>query len=157
MKTMIAAMACTAALLGLHTDPAKAGGRNGHVVIAPTFHGHWHGHRHHGHHRWAGVGLGIAIGAPLLYHHRYGSYYDGGVWVAPGPVGYYPEPVSALPPMAQPVPVLVPRQGQSAAQLENDRRECDRWAVSQPAAMADANVFHRATLACMDGRGYTVR
>jgi len=26
-----------------------------------------------------------------------------------------------------------------------------------PRAMADASVFQRATLACMDGRGYTAR
>jgi hypothetical protein len=150
-KTMIAALACAAALAGLHV-PAQAGGRHGHVVVAPRLHGHWHG----GHRHWGGIGLGIAIGAPLVYGHRYAPYYDGGVLVAPAPL-VYAEPVPAMPPMAQPAPILYPRNGQSAAQLEADRRECDRWAVTQPAAMADANVFHRATLACMDGRGYTVR
>jgi hypothetical protein len=29
--------------------------------------------------------------------------------------------------------------------------------MTQPKAMADASVFHRATLACMEGRGYTLR
>ena len=28
---------------------------------------------------------------------------------------------------------------------------------TQPEAMADASVFHRATMACMDARGYTSR
>lgn len=152
MKTMIAALACSAALLGGVAGPARAGGR---VVIGPTFQGHWHGH---GHRHWGGIGLGIAIGAPLYYGYRQAPYYydDAGVLIAPAPL-VYAAPVPAVPPMAQPAPILYPRNGQSAAQLEADRRECDRWAVTQPAAMADANVFHRATLACMDGRGYTVR
>lgn len=158
MKRTIALLACAATLLSLHTGWAQANGRHGgRVIAAPGFHGHWQGHRHgHRHHHWGAVGLGIAIGAPLLYHHRYAPYYDGGVWVAPAPL-VYAEPVPALPPMALPAPVLYPRNGQSAAKTEIDRRECDRWAVSQPAAMADAHIFHRATLACMDGRGYTVR
>ena len=153
MKTTFAAIACTAALLGLHTPPAEAGGGyHGRVVVGSGGYGHWHGH---GHRHWGGVGLGIAIGAPLFYPYGYAPY-DGAVLVAPAPL-VYAEPVPAAPPMARPAPVLTPRHGQSAAQMEADRRECDRWAVTQPAAMADAEVFHRATLACMDGRGYAVR
>lgn len=56
-----------------------------------------------------------------------------------------------------PDPIIYPSKGQSAAQTETDRRECNRWALSQPRAGAEASVFHRATLACMEGRGYTVR
>lgn len=151
MKSTIALVACVAALLGLHAPAAEANGPyGGRVVVTPGYYGHWHGGRRH----WGGVGLGIAIGAPLVYG-PYAGY--------PGYPGYYgaplvyAEPAPALPPMAQPAPVLYPRNGQSAAQTESDRRECDRWAVTQPAAMADANVFHRATLACMDARGYTAR
>ena len=46
---------------------------------------------------------------------------------------------------------------QRAAQLEADRQECNRWATTQQAALADARVFQRAVAACMDGRGYTLR
>jgi hypothetical protein len=54
-------------------------------------------------------------------------------------------------------PVIYPRNGQSAAQTEADRQECNRWATTQPAAVADAQVFQRAVAACMDGRGYTLK
>ncbi len=79
-----------------------------------------------------------------------------------GPPVYYttPAPVPAAPPQATaapPDPIFYPRNGQSAAQTEADRQACNRWATTQPSAMADASVFHRATLACMDGRGYTSR
>jgi len=58
---------------------------------------------------------------------------------------------------AAPEPIFYPRNNQGAAQTEADRRDCNAWATSQPNAMADAKVFQRATEACMDGRGYTVR
>ena len=64
------------------------------------------------------------------------------------------------PPAPAPVaadPIFYPRNNQGAAQTEADRRDCNAWATSQPNAMADAKVFQRATDACMDGRGYTVR
>jgi hypothetical protein len=147
-----------AATLTLSALPAQAGGRHGgHVVIGPVFHGHFgHGHGHwRGGRHWGGVGLGIGIGlaAPLYYERAYAQpyYYPGPVYAAP-PLAYS-EPV----PMAAPEPVIYPRNNQSPAQTESDRRACDRWAISQPSAMADARVFHRATLACMEGRGYTVR
>jgi hypothetical protein len=151
MKSTIALMACAAAF-GLTVSPAGAGPRvSGSIVIGSGGYGHpghWHGH---GHRRWRGAGLGVVIGAPLYYPY-YPSYYP--VY----PQGYVvAEPVPAAPPMTLPPPVITPRHNQSAAQLEADRRECDRWAVTQPAAMADANVFHRATLACMEQRGYSVR
>jgi hypothetical protein len=69
-------------------------------------------------------------------------------------------PVPPAPPIASaapPEPVIYPRNGQSAAQTESDRRECERWATSQPGAVADASVFQRAVAACMDGRGYSLR
>jgi hypothetical protein len=65
-----------------------------------------------------------------------------------------PPPQAVKPP---PVPVIYPRNGQSAAQTEADRQDCNRWATTQPAAMADGEVFQRAVAACMDARGYTVR
>ncbi|WP_341888634.1 hypothetical protein [Variovorax sp. YR752] len=117
----------------------------------------------HGRHgRWHG-GLSIGIGVPL-YLGPHGGYY-GGPWVGyPAPVIVAPPVVYAEPPAppmpppkAPPDPIFYPRQGQGAAQLEADRQECNRWATTQPSAMADAGVFHRATLACMDGRGYSAR
>lgn len=66
----------------------------------------------------------------------------------------------APPPVAtpsRPDPVIYPRNGQSPEQTEADRQDCNRWATTQPAALADAAVFHRAVEACMDGRGYTMK
>ena len=106
--------------------------------------------------RWWG-GVSIGIGVPLYAAPGYyGAWpvYPAPVWVAP--------PVAEVEPLAPavkpaPEPIFYPRQGQTAAQLEADRQACNRWATTQPAAMADASVFHRATLACMDARGYTSR
>jgi hypothetical protein len=121
----------------------------------------WHGGYGHywGHpgRVWAGVGLGIGLGA--VYYGApwyYGRPWYPGYVVEPAPVY---EIASPPPPAAKapPEPIFYPRNGQSAAQIEADRRACDRWAMTQPSAMADAGIFHRATLACMDGRGYTSR
>jgi hypothetical protein len=94
-------------------------------------------------------------------------YYADGVYYAPAPgQGYQvvaPPPGAdvaqpAPPPApAAPDPIIYPRNSQSAAQTEADRRDCNAWATTQPNAMADAKVFARASEACMDGRGYTVR
>lgn len=129
-----------AVLLGLAADPAQAH-RRGRV--------------------WGGVSIGIGL---PLYSYPYGY---GSPWY-PGPY-YYPTPVYAAPPVvyepvpaapaapAAPDPIFYPRNGQSPAKTEADRQACNQWATTQPQAMADAGVFHRATLACMEGRGYTVR
>ena len=58
---------------------------------------------------------------------------------------------------SRPDPVIYPRNGQSPQQTEADRQDCNRWATTQPAALADASVFKRAVEACMDGRGYSMR
>ena len=112
---------------------------------------------------WGGVGLGVGIGVSRGYY--YGGY--GPAWGPEYVVVERPAPaviVEARPvpprePVAKPAPdpVIYPRNNQSAAQTEADRQECNRWATTQPSAMADASVFHRATLACMDGRGYSIR
>ncbi len=124
-------------------------------------------------------------GAP--YYYANGTYYapagDAGyAVVAPPPgadtaPGFGTDPGQDAPPMAQATPVppppppgstpatgataaepiIYPRNGQSAEQTESDRRECNRWATTQPNAVADAGVFQRAVEACMDGRGYTLR
>lgn len=101
-------------------------------------------------------------------------YYANGVYYRPAPDGYAvvaapagadaaqvvqapPTPPAVLPPAPKPDPIIYPRNGQSTEQLEADRRECNRWATTQPRAQADSSVFNRAVEACMDGRGYTMR
>jgi len=64
---------------------------------------------------------------------------------------------SPPPAPARPDPIYYPRNKQTVEQQEDDVRECNRWATSQPAAMNDASVFARSVEACMDGRGYTSR
>lgn len=100
-------------------------------------------------------------GAP--YYYANGVYYaqgpaQGYVVVAPPPGADAAQPVVAAPTTkAMPDPILYPRNGQSAAQTEADRQDCNRWATTQPSAMTDGSVFQRAVAACLDGRGYTVR
>jgi hypothetical protein len=116
---------------------------------------------------WGGVGLGLGIGA-IGY---YGSYYPYPAYPGWGTV-YYDAPLVAAPvygddvvresrPVPQaaraPEPIFYPNHGQSAEATENDRRECNRWATTQRGALADASIFQRATLACMEAHGYTVK
>ncbi|MBL8304318.1 MAG: hypothetical protein JNM26_16320 [Ideonella sp.] len=124
--------------------------------------GHWHGHRHGHGWGWGGLALGLGLGALIVTR----------PWdpvVVERPTYVYVDPPPAPPPrVGQPVPpasmaqrpadpVIYPSRGQTPEQTEADRQDCNRWATTQPAAMADASVFHRATLACLEGRGYTVR
>ena len=135
----------------------------------------WHGGSHvvyRGGWGWdplwpVGVGLGLGLAAASNpYYYDSPSY----VVVNPAPVYYPPAPVYVTPapapvyvnpapaaPARAPEPIFYPRNGQSAAQTEADRQDCNRWATTQPSAMNDASIFQRATLACMDGRGYTGR
>jgi hypothetical protein len=139
------------------------------AVQAQGRHGGHHGHHgHHGHWGpglfWGAVGFGVGLGVARQYYYGpayYGpAWYPGYVVVEPPPVAYYESPpLPARAPAARmpPDPIFYPRDGQSSAQTEADRQACNRWAMTQPQAVADASVFHRATLACMEGRGYTVR
>jgi hypothetical protein len=103
------------------------------------------------------------------------SWRHGGLWFQPLALGW----VMAEPPLVSadagqivaepdvelagpsslspPDPVIYPRHGQDARQTEIDRRDCNRWATTQAAALADAAVFQRTVQACMDGRGYTLK
>jgi len=96
--------------------------------------------------------------APDGWYDR-GYLYDAPtVIVDPGPMTLVEPAGQAVPRVARsPDPIFYPGKGQSAATTESDRRECNRWATTQNGAMADASIFQRATLACMEGRGYTVR
>ncbi|MEO6663111.1 MAG: hypothetical protein ABIN96_07980 [Rubrivivax sp.] len=120
----------------------------------PGWRGHGYGHGYHqGWHSRGGVGFwgpSIGIVVPVT------------PWVIERevhPSRVVEVPVAAALPVApsRPDPVVYPRNGQSPLQTEHDRQQCDRWATTQPAAMADASVFYRSVGACMDGRGYTLR
>lgn len=141
--------------------------------------GHW-GHRGYGGYRgwgpgyfWGGLGLGLGVGAIGYSYYNsspyWGAYQTYGPYyavpeVAPGYVVVEPQPgdrvvrsAQAVPAARSPDPIFYPNHGQSAATTESDRRDCNRWATAQPGAMNDSSIFHRATLACMEGRGYTVK
>ena len=140
-------------------------------------HGYHGGHGHHGagHHAtrharhwrggsgwvWGGVGLGLGLGLASHYASpwNYGYPEQRYVVVNPPTVVY-----EAAPPIfSQPVPargsqsVIYPRDGQSPARTDADADACSEWAGQQPNATSDRSVFFRATQACMDARGYTVR
>jgi hypothetical protein len=153
--------------LALATAAAPAQARGGYGY---GYHGGYHGYHHGGYYHggyyggwpfWAGVGLALDVGVASAY------YYDRPyvvvdqppvVYGPPAPVVVYPNAAPApAPAPAQPDPIFYPRNGQSPQQTEADRRACNAWATTQPSAMADASVFQRATLACMEGRGYTGR
>ncbi len=152
-----AAMLAAALVL---TTPAAQAQRHGGGFRGGHGHGYSPGHGQSGY-LWGGLGVGLGLGA-LYYGTR--SYPDV-IVTAPPPVVYYggPVPQSMASPVivptlpAAPDPVFYPRNGQSPGQTEQDRQDCNRWATTLPSAMADASVFHRATMACMDGRGYSSR
>ncbi|MDE2371352.1 MAG: hypothetical protein KGN16_20455 [Burkholderiales bacterium] len=101
--------------------------------------------------------------AGIAYYYANGIYYTtapGGYTVVAPPAGAdAAQPVAPAPvaPSAAPAPIFYPRSGQSPEQTETDRQDCNRWATTQPGAIADASVMQRAVAACMDARGYTVR
>ena len=132
---------------------------------------------------WGAVGLGLGVGVGLgwLANSRYGYssyggysnygsygppvysnvivpvYPPGYVYVQPPAMVYREVPRQEPVAKAPPEPIIYPRTGQNPQQIEADRQDCNRWATTQPSAMADTSVFNRATDACMDGRGYTLR
>lgn len=146
VRTLIVTLA--ALPLSLGSAPAGAQAHQGH------WGGHsWHGHGHHGHGRFrGGFGIGIGLG---FYDPWYPGYF---VVETPPAASYGPLTDPRGPASASiPDPIFHPRNGQNLEQIEADRQNCNRWATTQSNAMADASVFHRATLACMEGRGYTVK
>jgi len=108
--------------------------------------------------------VSLSVGG-LPYYYANGVYYTAAVpgpgytVVAPPQEGAVVQAAAVAPalPPAKPDPVIYPRNGQSPAQTEADRQDCNRWATTQPTAMNDASVFNRAVEACMDGRGYSMR
>ena len=132
--------------LGHHGHHGAVYGTLPHGAVSVQIGGGRHGHhgRHGGHHyrpwgpHWVWMAPPVVLGAPLRVE-----------TLRPDP------PWPAAP--SRPDPVIDPRQGQSAAQTEADRQACNRGATTQAAALADAEVFHRAVQACMDGRGYSMK
>ena len=110
----------------------------------------------------------VTIGA-IAYLYANGAYYreqqGGGYEVVPPPVEG--PPTAAL----QARTYVYPRLNQTAAQQAADESECHKWSVSQsgfdPTAAATGQKalalpaqregYQRATSACLEGRGYTVR
>lgn len=139
---------------------SRGGGHFAHVGGPGGYHGGHYGYRHGGNGWvWGGLGLGLGLGLASYYSYPY-YYTDPGYVVVDPPVVYSNPPpvVYATPvPARSPQPVIYPRNGQSAAQTDADANACSQWAGQQPNATVDASVFQRATQACMDARGYTVR
>jgi len=140
-------LALAALALAATGAPAQARPGGVHAGARVGQHHHHHGHWHGGF--WLGVGIGTAAWP-------YYGWAPGYVVVEPAPL-VYERPVVAAARPAVPDPVFTPRQGQDWAQTEYDRQACNRWAMTQPDAVADAKVFHRTSLACMEGRGYAVK
>ncbi len=116
---------------------------------------------------WGTVGLGLGLGYSNYYYGA-GPWYPGYVVADPQVITYDPPPpapapvVPAVPPVAAAPaapqePVIYPRTGQSAAQLQADYQACRHWASEQRGAITDGSIMARAVWACMDGRGYTLR
>ena len=109
-----------------------------------------------------GLGVGLTLADAAYYNQPNYVYVDRPqpVYYAAPPTVVYAAPAqtaAVAAPAAAVEPIFYPRNGQNAQQTEADRQSCNSWATSYPRAMSDASVFQRATLACMDGRGYTAR
>jgi hypothetical protein len=141
---LLAAGACTAVTAHAGVS-VQVGGPFFSVGYRSGHHGHGHRHTRGG---W-GWGIGPVLVSPWVYPQVV-------TVVQPAPIVVEGPPAAPAQP-ARPDPVIYPRNGQSAQQLEADRQECNRWATTQPAALADSSVFLRAVDACMDGRGYTTK
>lgn len=180
---IIAVIAAASTVLVCEPAAAARGAGSGWHGAGSGWHGGgggWHGGGYyrggHGGYRgyywpgafWGGIGLGIGIGAVGYYGGYYAPYYPAYYYDPPlvvAPVYTAVEP--GAPRVGQPVPqatapaaaepIFYPKNGQSAEATESDRRECNRWATTQRGAMNDASIFQRATFACMEGRGYTVK
>ena len=115
-----------------------------------------------------------------VWFHGIPYYYANEIYYTPTTGGYVvAEPpqsdVSSTPPAndqaAESRLFVYPRQGQNEKQQADDRYECHRWAVDQtnydpikpPSGIAADQLlkqrgdYQRAMVACLDGRGYTVK
>lgn len=114
---------------------------------------HYRHHRGHWYRPWGArwilvvppVGVGLGVDGPV-----HADWATSAADADPGST-----PLLGAP--AAPEPVVEPTRGQSPEQTETDRRDCNRQATTDAAAMADAGVFQRSVLACLRDRGYGVR
>jgi hypothetical protein len=128
---------------------AHPGGWQGHGIRGGNFQGHGGGF-HHGGHPGRFVGS-VAIGFGFVDGFYYPAYYPAYAYYP----GYVVYPQTLAPGAA--APIFYARNGQNEGQIAADFGECNQWAYAQPNASADADVFYRAMLACMDARGYSGR
>ena len=111
------------------------------------------------------VDMMVLAFAGLTYYYANGVYYQaapGGYVVVEPPQGIETAmPAQAAPaplPQAQPAaPMVYPRNGQPAAQVQADANQCSNWAAAQPNVAGNVNAYNQAFAMCMDSRGYTVR
>lgn len=112
-------------------------------------------------------------GVPYYYANSiyYARRVDGPGYVVTEPPDGTPDRTEPAAPAASDDFFMYPRAGQSEETQARDRYECHRWAVSQtgfdpsepaggvPASQTAArrDDYLRATSACLDARGYTVR
>lgn len=161
LSTLLAALVL-AVTAGLPFDAAAQGRHGGHSAQGHRGGGggHWRGNHHgqHGHRGWGGLALGIGLGALILSRPWDPVVVERPTYIYADPPAPPPEYLADSRPVPRRAdPIIYPNQGQSDQRLEADRQACNRWATTQRDAMADASIFHRATLACLEGRGYSVK
>lgn len=132
---------------------------------------------------WGGLGLGLYFATLPLYYDTYwwggvpyyyadSTYYrwDGTanqyVTVAP-PDGLVQQQGGAAGGQAPPQELMVyPKNGQTQEQTNKDKYECHKWATSQTGfdptqaggtAPTHRSDYMRAQMACLEGRGYSVK
>ena len=120
---------------------------------------------------WAVIGGTAVLAAPYYYAPYYSPYYaPPTVIIREQPPVYFQPAPSVTPPSTERI-FVYPRQGQSEELQAKDRYECHSWAVRQThydptqstSGMPEAQLnqmradYQRATGACLDGRGYTMK
>lgn len=183
-------VAAAALLLATASMPTYAGGWHGGGYHGGYYHGgYYHGGYYHGGccynssaGWWIGGALALGVAGAVIAANSQPTYYGPPVVYSPpvyaAPYPAYPAPVYAAPapvyaappsPYVPPAPsglIAYPAKGQSQAQQNRDRAECEHWASGQsgmdPNTMTkyttgvSVDSYNRAMSACMTGRGYSV-
>lgn len=152
-------------------------------VSAHGGHGHYHGGYYGGSGWWIGGAL-LGAGVALALTSASRNAYSGVSYVSP-PVYYTPSPYVAPPvTYVTPAPVVsyatprvtvassslnviaYPANGQSESRQQQDRLECENWAMNQSGldpnniteytTSASVESYTRAMGACFKGRGYSI-
>lgn len=161
LRGAVVAVASLAMVAGAQAQShGGRGGWHGGGGYHGGYHGGGHGYRGGPGWVWGGLGLGLGLGLASYYSSYPYVYADPGYVVVDPPTVVYdtPQPVYSQPvPARSSQPVIYPRNGQTAQQMDADANACSEWAGHQPNATSDRSVFQRGLSACMDARGYTVR